>query len=315
MYSNETYGNSSYGISSQAVSSFNVFIAIPANNLTTIDASASTNATLEIMSNANVEGFITIVQYNSLPPGIGSVPTGSLNKFVDIVTAASISSALNYSTISLKYSDAEVSAANLQESAMRLYRWNGSSWKLFDGGGNGINTSGNYAFANTSSFSVWGIFGTKASQDSSLSSSQASGGGTSGGGGGGGSIYSWQCTEWSECAPSGAQTRSCSLIAGQGLPTKPEETRACAHIIPENKTESSKIVQPEQAAERLLSQRASKSAEKPLAASSIAPTGFAVLAGESAPNLINSNNIAVTLVYILMLTALYAGWSHLYKKK
>lgn len=219
-YGNETYGNFSYGISSLAVYSFNVFITIPANNLTTINATASTNVTLEIMTNTNASGFITIAQYNSLPPGIGSIPASSLNKFADIVPVSSISNALNYSTISLKYSDAEVSAANLQESTMRLYRWNGSSWNIFDSAGNGINTSGNYAFANTSAFSVWGIFGTavpvpQQQQQSSSSSSSGSSGSGGGGGNSGGVFFvcnmDWKCSEWSDCI-NDLQTRQCEFV-------------------------------------------------------------------------------------------------------
>lgn len=221
-YGNETYGDFSYGISSLAAYSFNRLATITANNLTIIDATAATNITLEVMGNRNASGFITMVQYNSTPAATGSSPASPLNKYADIVIPSSISNSIDYSIIRVRYSNAEVSAANLQEDTMKLYRWNGSSWSIFDGVLGGINASGKYVFANTSAFSIWGIFGTEqqsspSSPSTSTSSGGGSGGGGSGGGGGGGPgaffvcNMDWKCSEWSDCA-SGSQLRQCNFV-------------------------------------------------------------------------------------------------------
>ncbi len=183
-YSNGTYGNFSYGISSLASSSFsNNSINIPSNTLVVVNATGanSPNVTLEIVTNSTTSGAVTIVKYESKPSEVGTNTFTALNKYVDIVVNSSIKNELNYSVIKLFYTDAEVASSNLDESTLRLQKWNGSSWVQFDGPGiGGVEIADNYVWANTSSFSTWGVFGSSPAPAPSVS-------GGSGGSRGGGS--------------------------------------------------------------------------------------------------------------------------------
>ena len=160
-YGNGTYGNFSYGISSSASSSFtNSSVNIQNNTRTLINATA-TNVMLEIVTNAAANGSVTIVKYNSKPTAVGTNTFTALNRYIDIVVDDSISDQLNYSIIKMFYTDAEVAAANLDESTLRLQKWNGTNWIQFNGPNlGGVATADNYVWANTSSFSTWGVFGT-----------------------------------------------------------------------------------------------------------------------------------------------------------
>lgn len=177
-YGDGLYGKGLYGVQSSAKATFTADVVIPFNTSTNIEANQS-NTTLEIVADSSYSGFVTIVRYDSAPSGTGSSPASSLNKYVSISTEAID---LNYSVIKVRYSDNEVASSNLVESSMRLYRWNGSNWLVFDGASGGIDTSNNLVFANTTSFSVWGVFGSTV--PSPAPSSAPSGGGGGGGGGG-----------------------------------------------------------------------------------------------------------------------------------
>src|SRR3989344_5947159 len=131
-YGNETYGNFSYGVSSSASASSSESIAVTAATNTTINATAGANApnvTIELDTNAAASGTVTVVKYTSQPSSVGTNTFSSpLNRYIDIVVDNSISSILDNATIKMFYTDAEVSAANLQEDTLRLSRWNGTAW-------------------------------------------------------------------------------------------------------------------------------------------------------------------------------------------
>ena len=181
-YGNGTYGNFSYGISSSASSSFTNSSVNIQNNTPTLINATDTNVTLELVTDKTANGSVTIVKYDSKPTAVGTNTFTALNRYIDIVVADSISDQLNYSIIKMFYTDAEVTAANLDESTLRLQKWNGTQWIQFDGPGvGGVETADNYVWANTSSFSTWGVFGA-----SPPAPQQAGGGGDGGGGGFGG---------------------------------------------------------------------------------------------------------------------------------
>ena len=222
------FGNSSFGIESTARFVDNEIKTIQANTVTAF-GSNKTNVTLEVVINSNVTAAIFLVQYNSIPSGINitSSSVTPLNKYVDILASFSV----NYSIIKVKYSSAEVLAANLQESSLRLYRWNGSEWIKFDGPGDGVDTLNKIVFANTSSFSTWGIFGEPIPSDQFSS-------GIRGGNAvdratnqeDGGSDYRWQCSEWLECISEGIQKRVCRNVgASTGTFGKPSEIQKCTY--------------------------------------------------------------------------------------
>lgn len=176
-YGNSTYGNFSYGIASSASSSFTNNSVNIQNNTPTLINATDTNVTLELVTDATTNGSVTIVKYESKPSAVGTNTFTALNRYIDIVIDDSISAQLNYSVIKMFYTDAEVAAAGLDESTLRLSKWNGSQWISFDGAGiGGVETVDNYVWANTSSFSTWGIFG--------VAPAQAANNGGGGGGGG-----------------------------------------------------------------------------------------------------------------------------------
>ena len=198
-YGSGLYGSGLYGVQSSAKATFTSDVAIQPNSSVNIEANQS-NTTLEIITDSSYSGFVTIVRYDSAPSGTGSSPASALNKYVSISTG---DIDLNYSIINVKYSDIEISSTNLQENSIRLYKWNGSQWIKFDGAGiGGVDTSNNFVFANTTSFSTWGVFGS-----TNPSPSQAPSGGGGGGGGGGGTYI--------PLSPSEPITYSLNLIKGQ----------------------------------------------------------------------------------------------------
>jgi len=224
-YGNETYGNASYGVSSAAEAISSETVVVDANQTTTFDFSNVTDTTLDIVTTVNTSGLVTVVKYTELPSNVGTAPATSLNKIIDIAVDDSISDNLDHSVITLKYSDSEVSNANLQEASMRLYKWNGSAWVIFDGEGiGGVNTANKNVFANTSSFSTWAVFGTAVSSPTPVVATA----GSSGGGGGGGCAYDWKCTDWSTCSANGLQGRTCRNVGTcSGTSSKPEDLRSC----------------------------------------------------------------------------------------
>lgn len=177
-----------FGVESTAQNTLTVTTQLTSGDEATIDSVAS-NITL--VTNSNLTGTINLVEYTSFPSNVSSTPPGStksVNRFLDIAVSDEISSNLNYSVIRLVYSDSDISSNNVDESTLRLYKWNGSEWVSFSGS---VDTANNFVFANTTSFSTWGIFGNPNPAPAPASSS--SGGG--GGGGGGGGIYFPQTNE------------------------------------------------------------------------------------------------------------------------
>lgn len=311
-YGNETYGNFSYGVSSSSSGSFsNNSVPVPANTSVIINATqgaTSPNTTLELVTNSNASGSVTLVKYDSYPPSTSTNTFASpLNKYVDVVVDSSISSQLNYSIIKMYYSDTEVSAANLQESTMRLSRWNGSQWVKFDDPVGGVDTVNNFVWANTSSFSTWGIFGAGVPSPRSTG-----GGGVDGGsGGGGGSGFDWQCTKWSDCSPAGTQTRTCVQVFGSGAPPKPAESQACTYKAPTT------IEKPKEAAteKAAATPEAAKSPQIPSVPAAPSQTGLAALTGKAISALKQPSMIAAIVASVLVLVGLFIGHHYFYKRK
>ena len=91
---------------------------------------------------------------------VGTVPPDPSNQancsmYVNVTNVHPMSWIL----LNVSYADADV--AGLNESSLRLYRWNGTGWEIADGSGvNGVDTLNNYIYANITQFSILGSFGT-----------------------------------------------------------------------------------------------------------------------------------------------------------
>ena len=290
-YGNETYGNFSYGISSLASASFsNSSVGIAANTSTIINATqggSAPNVVLEIVTNSNTNGPVTLVKYNSQPPTVSTNTFSSpLNKYVDIVVGGSISSQLNFSIIKMYYTDAEVAAANLQESTMRLSRWNGSEWIKFDDPIGGVDTTNNFVWANTSSFSTWGIFGTTNPTPS------GGGGATPPVDNGGGSLPGAEEALFNTPAPAAPAT-------APAAPTPAAPATAAA-------TTAAPTTAPAPTGIGGITG----------AATAVPPaTGLAALTGNVISGLSKPSTIAAIVVGAVVLVGLYSGYRYVYKRK
>jgi len=182
--------NSNYSQSSQTLFFFvrelyrNTSVSIQNGTIEVIDA-AIANTTLDILTNATLINNETNVSVGSDNP-VGVNPSGiPMGKFIRINVSAQIAGNLTYSVIRFRYLASDV-PSGVDESTLRIFRWNGSSWNKFDGQFvGGVDTSSRVVFANTTQFSDFTISGDAGSAPAPAPSSSSSGGG---GGGGSGSV-------------------------------------------------------------------------------------------------------------------------------
>ena len=194
----------------------------------TIDANAATSATLKVTTNQNVANpQITIARYPSVTNGSLSGFL-SLGKYISVDVPSDFNPKISFATVRVSYTDAELSAAGILESSLKVYVYN-TSTNLWDALTTTVNDASNFVEASVTHFSLFGLFGT------APPAAPVSGSGTGGGGGGGGSSVAvckesdFTCTDWSVCL-SGTQTRTCTKNAGAlcvGTATKPAESTSC----------------------------------------------------------------------------------------
>lgn len=114
----------------------------------------------------------SVTNTTSTPTGYSLIGTYlyDLKALTDIST--SISSFDNAITVSIAYGTSDISGIN--ESSLKVYRWDGSSWNQLSGCS--VNTSTKTVSCTTTAFSVFGLFGqaSTSSSSSSLSSSSSS---------------------------------------------------------------------------------------------------------------------------------------------
>ena len=145
----------------------NASVETKANEVTVITANttSTTNISLGIVTTENATGSITITEYNETsasPPSGYSV----LNKYVKIEVSPKITENLSWAWLNISYTDAEVQAAGVDESTLKIYYWNETTqtWEYQKPGwpyveAQGVNTVDNYVWANVTGFSLFGLFG------------------------------------------------------------------------------------------------------------------------------------------------------------
>ena len=322
-YGNESYGSFYYGISKIAVSSYYGRAEMVAGNNVIIEAPL-VNVTLEILASNNASGTVTILRYSnvSLP-----FPASSLGRFMEIKTDDSIKNSLEYSIIKFRYSDSDVLASNLVEATLRLYRWDGASWRAFDGAGSGVNASGNYVYANTSHFSIWGVFGNKVQSSAAPQSGDIENAALLGDGVGGNQEAQtqigtfvcnkdWECSDWSECE-NGAQLRECSLIK---VPQHAKDT-PCPDFYPPLKSRqcgANESAQAESISQTILeenkSSEPSEKTEKPKKTGFLSITGAFIAGLKSRLAKPSTSEMSFALVFVLLL-AIFIVYLNITKRK
>ncbi len=238
------------------------------------ELNASINITFEDGSTG--KGSITVEQYSEKPANVDSFYLPGLNTYL-VINDDNLDSALSNETeLRIYYTDAEVAAAGIDESTLKLYYWNATSDSWESPLSSGVNTVDNYVWAKTNHFSSWGMFGNSKSSSSSGTSSSNSG-------------YcdtTWTCSEWSACN-NGQQTRYCSYPTNFCAPTnvKPLEAQACA-VTPAN------------------TNNANTQTNETTPAQTQTSTGFNFLTGNVIGNLGSPAGIAFIVVIVLVVAGL-----------
>jgi len=139
--------------------SVNSSVGIVAEEYVIIDATEEANTWLNITTSADANASVAIAEYSDNIALVESTTVTELSKYIDIVVDNVTNNDISFAEIRVYYTDAEVAAANLQESTLRLYKFNenASVWDLISPGG--VDVSANYVWGNVSNFSTFGVFG------------------------------------------------------------------------------------------------------------------------------------------------------------
>ncbi len=130
---------------------------IIANKTQIITTGYGADTTLTILSLANISASINITTFT------GNITPTILNpvKFINIEVNPELNANLSYAIINVSYTSDEV--VGLDENSLRLYKWNGTNWNLLPCPVFGcVDTTNNFVYANVTSFSLFGIFGSAA---------------------------------------------------------------------------------------------------------------------------------------------------------
>jgi len=124
-----------------------------------IDSTNKTNTSLEIVTKINItDASINITGYLNNPTTV-NFSLLELGKYVEINVDPRISQNLSWAIIRIHYTDEEISKRDINESTLRIYYYNGSDWNPYNHPYGGVNTSENFVWANTTHFSLYGVFG------------------------------------------------------------------------------------------------------------------------------------------------------------
>ncbi len=144
-----------YSFTTAQVDEFNV----SANSSYQVNATAA-NVTVIIATNDTLTGGVLNVSVSQISQNNLSskgVSETGIAKFVFVNATSNITSALSSAILRIYYNQSEISALGITESSIRLFRYNttNSSWAKYASSNGGVDTSSNFAWANTTSFSEW----------------------------------------------------------------------------------------------------------------------------------------------------------------
>jgi len=170
---------------------------------------ADLGASLNLTFVGAATGSVVIESYSERPAGTNVFSIPGLGKYFKIELVGNSSALSSETEFRFYYSDSDVESANIKESTLSLYFWNGADW--VSPLSTGVDTTNNYVWAKTNHFSIWSSFGSTVSNAA-----------------GGSSCYTdWSCTAWSECVD-GQQVRTCTVPnTNCKYSSKPLELQSC----------------------------------------------------------------------------------------
>jgi hypothetical protein len=178
---------------------------------------------ITLTMNSTGSGDIVVTSYSTNPASNKTIGIPALGKYFEIDADQAVRDGMERTKITISYTDAEVAAAGIDESTLRLYFFNdtSNSWQKIDSPDGGVDTANNNVWAYTTHFSIWGVFGNSAPVSAATTAAVNNAGG-------GGCLTTWKCSAWTACN-NGIQTRTCTkepayCYAG----AKPAETQTCA---------------------------------------------------------------------------------------
>jgi len=182
--------------------SINSSVNFTANEHIIVNATEEANTWLNITTGANVTGSIAIAEYSDNVRLVDPTTVTELGRYIDVIVDNDTNNNISFAEIRVDYTDAEITAANLIESTLRLYKYNDSSatWDLVSPGG--VETTDNYVWGNVSSFSSFGVFGDEVEEEVE---EEAAAAGAPGGGGKAAAVLTeevetiYECSEDSDC--------------------------------------------------------------------------------------------------------------------
>ncbi len=284
---NGTFIDDNANITSFEQTTFN----ITGNESTELDFTSAADVNISLQFNESINVTLTVVSEtpSSAPQSMNSLK--AVNILIDSESEESISWAL----IKFFYTDAELTANNIEESSLRIYYFNETSneWQLEPN--QGVDTANNFVWVNVTHLSLFGSFGSAPVPPPQPQTGNSGGGG--GGGGGGGCIPQWECEAWSDCSEEGIQERICKNKLRCGTQEK-TETQECIYEPPKKKV---KIITQEETASEEVETRIPPEEETEGGLSAI--TGAVV---NTIANSLLGKILLVSLLFVVGTSGLYA---------
>ena len=100
-------------------------------------------------------GTFILTRYESNPGG--TPPKETLDKYIQVDSSIVDPGITWPAELQVYYTDAEVSDAGINESTLKMYKWDGTNWVVVTD--SGVNTTGNYVWANLTGFSPYAPMG------------------------------------------------------------------------------------------------------------------------------------------------------------
>jgi len=156
------------GNSNTSTGSLEIAEKIYSNSTPVITANTSTGLLsqseiiLSVVLNQTVSTGASSARLYTIDPNLTAGPAGKLNvsRFYEINVDSNISGNLSYALVQLYYDQAVITAQNIDESTLNVYKQTGGSWSLVSDASNTlVDTANNFVRINLTSFSMYALFG------------------------------------------------------------------------------------------------------------------------------------------------------------